>query len=220
MLNTAEKILANINRSEKELRAVMEIPALFLRNKVAYLPWQDGMLAVADYRQLMPSLLEGEPLILSNGGYGLVCPWNSRNIAALQTILHCLQPRLPVKPMSWLKTEPGRCPVFKIESASGLEKTVVDLFCQGWDGGFAVTSKTLSNDHTVPYLTADESVCLPDGRQTADYANHTFILKNTTIRFSAEKLAYCTRRYTKVLNYITNLQSTAHRLRILLKQHR
>jgi hypothetical protein len=204
MLQLAETIANHLGKSENELRELTGIPALYLRRKVAFLPWREELLAVADYRQLLPAELQGEFIPLADGCCAMRCPADSGNIALLQSVIEPLQPVYPRGKLCYNSFNGSKMPLFRVECQAEMEKTILTVFRRGWQNGFAVCSATMNGGTILPLLEPLVSENQPEERQTREYANHTFVLNSSTLSFSAETLSCCTRRYNGLLHYLVN----------------
>lgn len=204
MLQLAETIAKHLGSSENELRELIGLPALYLRRKVAFLPWQEELLAVADYRQLLPAELQGEFIPLADGCCAMRCPADSGNVALLQRVIESLQPVHPRGKLCYNSFNGSRMPLFRVESQTEMTDTVLAVFRRGWQNGFAVCSATMNGGTILPLLEPLVSENQPEERQTREYANHTFVLGSSSLSFSTEILARCARRYNGLLHYLIN----------------
>ena len=202
MLQLAKTISGNLGKTENELRELVQVPALFLRRKVAFVLWQNQLLTVADYRQLLPEQLQGEGFSLNDGCYAMLSPMNGRTIAVLQAVLEPLVPRLPQKPLKNGSFAEGFTPLFQAETQDEYEQVVASVFNRGWQQGFAVTSSVLSGSGIMPLLVPESADLQPDERQREDYCGRTFVLSEGHLIFGAERLACCVRQYGKVLHLL------------------
>ena len=205
----AEKIAAHLKEPEAGLCELVQIPALALRNRSAFLPYRDDLMIVSDYRQIMPSGFHGEFFDLPDGCCGMLCPLDEENLTALQNILEYLRPRKIRGELSFHCFCPEKMPLFRVESAEELHAVTLRIFREGWKNGFAVTSSSLSGERILPLWIPQESAMQPDHRQNSDYAGHTFVLKSGVLEFPESAVACCVKRYGSVLNCITRCRKSS-----------